>query len=194
MDKKKAKLLSDLPSHIWSEFSIYGDLDNERTEIDSELAFGFLKMGSSLYRLFTFYLLFTKMSHFVSYIQYEAQFFLKNMNLEIFAHTKYWNRTSKANFVNFSLLHLLKHKKMETIWRRSTFICRILKCVKTGDIWTHCCTTPDPWFHSMYLYTHIIDSKLNHYKKITFYHDQTHINFWQFWTQLRYDVDVDGKK
>lgn len=150
--------------------------------------------GSSLYRLFTFYLLFTKMSHFVSYIQYEAQFFLKNMNLEIFAHTKYWNRTSKANFVNFSLLHLLKHKKMETIWRRSTFICRILKCVKTGDIWTHCCTTPDPWFHSMYLYTHIIDSKLNHYKKITFYHDQTHINFWQFWTQLRYDVDVDGKK
>jgi hypothetical protein len=82
---------------------------------------------------------------------------------------------------------------METIWRRSTFICRILKCVKTGDIWTHCCTTPDPWFHSMYLYTHIIDSKLNHYKKITFYHDQTHINFWQFWTQLRYDVDVDGE-
>ena len=150
--------------------------------------------GSSPYRLFPFYLLFPKMSHFVSYIQYEAQFFLKNMNLEIFAHTKYWNRTSKANFVNFSLLHLLKHKKMETIWRRSTFICRILKCVKTGDIWTHCCTTPDPWFHSMYLYTHIIDSKLNHYKKITFYHDQTHINFWQFWTQLRYDVDVDGKK
>ena len=38
-------ILSDLPSHIWSEFSIYGDLDNERTEIDSELAFGFLKMG-----------------------------------------------------------------------------------------------------------------------------------------------------
>ena len=29
----------------------------------------------------------------------------------------------------------------------------------------------------MYLYTHIIDSKLNYYKKITFYHDQTHINF-----------------
>jgi len=118
--------------------------------------FNLINKYSSLYRLFTFYLLFTKMSHFVSYIQYEAQFFLKNMNLEIFAHTKYWNRTSKANFVNFSLLHLLKHKKMETIWRRSTFICRILKCVKTGDIWTHCCTIPDPWFHSMYLYTHII--------------------------------------
>ena len=27
------------------EFLIYGDLNNERTEIDSELAFGFLKMG-----------------------------------------------------------------------------------------------------------------------------------------------------
>ena len=71
--------------------------------------------GSSLYRLFPSHRLFPKMSHFVSYIQYEAPFFLKNMNLEIFAHTKYWNRTSKANFVNFSLLHLLKHKKMETI-------------------------------------------------------------------------------
>ena len=40
--------LSDLPSHILSEFSIHGDLDNERTEIDSELAFGFLKMGTIL--------------------------------------------------------------------------------------------------------------------------------------------------
>ena len=39
------KTLSDLPSHIWSEFSIYGDLGNDRTKIDSELAFGFLKMG-----------------------------------------------------------------------------------------------------------------------------------------------------
>ena len=31
--------------------------------------------ASSPYRLFPFYLLFPKMSHFVSYIQYEAQFF-----------------------------------------------------------------------------------------------------------------------
>ena len=30
---------------LWT-FSIYGDYINERTEIDSELAFGFLKMGT----------------------------------------------------------------------------------------------------------------------------------------------------
>ena len=42
---RRERVLSDLPTHIWSEFSIYGDLGNERTEIDSELAFGFLKMG-----------------------------------------------------------------------------------------------------------------------------------------------------
>ena len=37
--KNHNNLLSDLPSHIWSEFSIYGNLDNERTEIDSRLDF-----------------------------------------------------------------------------------------------------------------------------------------------------------
>ena len=39
-----SKLFSDLHRNR-SEFSIYGDLINERTEIDLELAFGFLKMG-----------------------------------------------------------------------------------------------------------------------------------------------------
>ena len=39
-------ILSDLPTQIFPKIQIYGDLDNERTEIDSELAFGFLKMGT----------------------------------------------------------------------------------------------------------------------------------------------------
>ena len=48
---KLFSLSCDLPGrHIIfdQEFSIYGDLNNERTEIDSELAFGFLKMGVTL--------------------------------------------------------------------------------------------------------------------------------------------------
>ena len=36
-------LLSVLPTQIFPKIQIYGDLINERTEIDSELAFGFLK-------------------------------------------------------------------------------------------------------------------------------------------------------
>ena len=44
--KKKKKARSDSTfSFPRLEFSIYGDLDNERTEIDTELVFGFLKMG-----------------------------------------------------------------------------------------------------------------------------------------------------
>jgi len=38
-EKKRAELIPR------TGFQIYGDLINERTEIDSELAFGFLKMG-----------------------------------------------------------------------------------------------------------------------------------------------------
>ena len=32
---------------------LYGDLNNERTEIDSKLAFGFLKMGTVCIPIFT---------------------------------------------------------------------------------------------------------------------------------------------
>jgi hypothetical protein len=39
-------ILSNLPSQIFPRIQIYGDLVNKRTEIDSELAFGFLKMGT----------------------------------------------------------------------------------------------------------------------------------------------------
>jgi hypothetical protein len=43
--------LSDLPTQIFPEIQIYGDLSNGRTEIDSDLAFGFIKMGvTPIYR------------------------------------------------------------------------------------------------------------------------------------------------